>query len=134
MHPKLAVVQRMDDAQVPLIVHHDQVEEEGQEEEIGEDVYEQARRKVQRSNETHARDEGQSEARTEICHQQAQEEVIGRVMELSVAGDTDDDEQVGEDDDGGQRQGDEDDKLLLLTLVHAVHRGAQYVSPSLHVS
>lgn len=121
----------MDDAQIPLVVHHDQVEQEWQEEEIGEDVYKQAELEMQWSIETHAWDEGQSETCEKICHQQAQEEVVGRVMELPVAGDTQDDDQVGDDDDGGQRQGDEKDKLLLLTLIHGVHRGAQFFSPHL---
>lgn len=57
MHPELTVVQGMDDAQVALVVHHDQVKKEGQKEEVGKDVHQEARYEMQRSIEAHARDE-----------------------------------------------------------------------------
>lgn len=62
---------------------------------------------------THQRYERQRHARAHIGYQQAEEEVVGRVVELAVPGDAQDDDEVGQDDAGGQGNGDDVDELLL---------------------
>lgn len=113
MHPQVVVMQRVDDADVALVVHHDQVQQERQEEEVGEDVRHHAGAEAQLPVEAHEWDEGQHHARAQVRHQQAEEEVVGRVVELPVAGDAQDDGEVGQDDGGRQRDGDGVDELLL---------------------
>lgn len=139
MHPQAAVMQGADDAYVALVVDHHQVEKKGQEQEVWEDVNHKTGAKAQLPVQTHPRYERERHARAQISHQQAEEEVVGRVVELPVAGDGQDDDEVGQDDGGGQRDGDGVDELFLgqqsLGLV-AVHRwlNRQAFSPSEPVS
>lgn len=126
MHPQVVVMQRVNDADVALVVHHDQVQQERQEEEVGKDVRHHAGAEAQLPVEAHERDEGQRHARAQVRHQQAEEEVVGRVVELPVAGDAQDDDEVGQDDGGRQRDGDGVDELFLGQQgvgVVAFHRG-----------
>ena len=130
--PELVVVQGADDTQVTLVMHHHQVEEIGQEKEVGEGVDQEARLEVQALLKAHARDEGQSDARAQVSHQQAQEEVVGRVVELSVADNAHDDDQVGQDDGWGQRDCDAGDEPLFLLemIIIAIHGQTPHVFSS----
>lgn len=113
--PALAVMQGADDAQVALVVNHHQIEQVGEEEEVGEGVDQEADVEVDLLLQGHAGDEGQRNARAQVGHEQAQEEVVGRVVQLPVAQDAHDDDQVGQDDGRGQRvreAGDESPSLL----------------------
>lgn len=112
MHPQIIVTQRVNDAYVALVVDHYQVEQKRQEKEIGQHVNEQTGAETQLPIQRHQRDEGQRHARARVRHQQAEEEVVGRVVELAVAGDAQDDDQVGQDDGGRQRDGDGVDEAL----------------------
>lgn len=59
-----------------------------------------ARAEAQLPVEAHQRYEGQRHTRTQVGHQQAEEEIVGSVVQLPVAGDAQDDGQVGQDDGG----------------------------------
>lgn len=112
MQPQIMVTQRVNDAYVALIVDHYQVEQKCQEKEIGQHVNQQTGAETQLPIQSHQWDEGQCYTRTRVRHQQAEEEVVGRVVELAVAGDAQDDDQVGQDDGGRQRHGDGVDEAL----------------------
>lgn len=112
MHPQVVVTQRVNDAYVAFIVDHYQVEQKRQKKEIGEDVGQQTGVETHLPIQTHQWDEGQCHARAHVGHQQAEEEVVGRVVELAVARDAQDDDQVGQDDGGGQWHGDGVDEVL----------------------
>ena len=86
----------------------------------------QAGAEAQLPVQAHERHEGQRHARAHVRHQQAEEEVVGRVVELAVPGDAQDDHEVGQDDGGRQRHGDGIDELLPGEAeegVVVVHRG-----------
>lgn len=112
MHPQVIVMQGVDDANVALIVDHHQAEKERQEEEVWENVSHQTGAETQLAVQTHQWNKRQRHARAQVGHQQAEEEVVGRVVELAVPGDAQDDDEVGQDDGGGQRDGDGVDELL----------------------
>lgn len=106
-------MQGVDDADVALIVDHYQVQKERQEEEVWENVSQHAGAEVQLPVQTHQWYEWERYARAQIRHQQAEEEVIGSVVELAVPGDAQDDDEIGQDDGGRQWDGDRIDELLL---------------------
>ncbi len=68
MNPELAVVERADNAEVAFVMHHHQIEEERQEQKVGEDVHHQAVLEIQLLVESHAGNEGQGDAGAQVGH------------------------------------------------------------------
>ncbi len=113
MQPEPTALKRTHDAPVALVVHQHQVKEKGQEQKVGKDVHQQAGREAERAVQAHPGDEGKRYAGAHVGHQQAQEEVVLRVVKLAVAGDGQDYEQVDQDDSTGDGQRDGVDQLGL---------------------
>ncbi|GCB77084.1 hypothetical protein scyTo_0020539 [Scyliorhinus torazame] len=96
-------MKRMDDANVPVVVDHQQVGEEREEDEVREGVKEEADLEGKPTLQAHPGEGGEDEACPQVRQQQAQQVVVGGTVQPPVADDARDDDQVAHDDDAGER-------------------------------